>query len=72
MFSLCITFAAFCSNFVLLRIYYECEIRPDDHHLASRGLAGFFFATLTLVMDSFSCSPLKSNFLGGSAFSMLR
>ena len=44
-----------------VRVRYT--IRPKDRRLASRGLPviprdGFFYLTLTRIMDSFSCSPL--------------
>ena len=38
----------------------ELKIGPEDYCLASQGLPrdGFFYPTLTRIMDSFSCSPL--------------
>ena len=54
------------------RIYHECEGRIEKsvqriavwHHKACRVMTtvirrdGFFYPTLTLIMDPFSCSPL--------------
>ena len=56
----------------IIRIYHECEVGieksvpriTDWHHEACRVMTngdprdGFFYPTITRIMDSFSCSPL--------------
>ena len=50
-----------------MRIYHKCEGRIEKsvpritnwHHEACR----FFYPTLTLIMDTFSCSPLNTSFI---------
>ena len=40
-----------------IRIHHECEINPEDHCLASRGLQRFCFKNVNKFADLFSCNP---------------